>query len=222
MRPSSRTRPRRRRSHARLRPGLRLRRDPRLWWAAVLTVALTGGWLVSSVVAGAERAQGEWGSRARVLVVTRYLEAGDTLQPRDVRMVAWPAALVPAGALRDVPDEAVLRSAVFEGEVLVAGRIAPDGLVGVAAKLPGGTRGIAIPVEPGTAPPLTVGDHVDVLVALPPDAAGDGPPGFTVAADVVVVAVDEASVTVAVSRAVAPRIAVALGAGAVTLALVGA
>ena len=31
---------------------------------------------------------------------------------------------------------------------------------------PPGTRAMAIPVEPGTAPPLVVGDRVDVLVAL--------------------------------------------------------
>ena len=59
------------------------------------------------------------------------------------------------------------------------------------------------------------------MVAVAPEAAGDGPPGFVVAPDALVVAVDEAAVTVAVSRAEAPRIAVALGQGAVTLALIG-
>jgi hypothetical protein len=66
-----------------------------------------------------------------------------------------------------------------------------------------------------------VGDHVDVLVALAPEAAGGGPPGFVVAPRALVVALDEGAVTVAVDVAVAPRIAVALGQGAVTLALIG-
>jgi hypothetical protein len=74
-------------------------------------------------------------------------------------------------------------------------------------------------VEPGTTPPLAVGDRVDVLVALPAEAADGGPPGFALATDVVVVDVTEAAVTVAVPRAAAPRLAVAFGQGAVTLAL---
>ena len=34
---------------------------------------------------------------------------------------------------------------------------------------------MAIPVEPGTMPPVVVGDLVEVLVALGPDASGGGP-----------------------------------------------
>jgi hypothetical protein len=81
---------------------------------------------------------------------------------------------------------------------------------------------VAVPVEPGLAPPLLVGDRVDVMVALAPELAGDGPPGFVVAADALVVAVDDAAVTIAVRASAAPRIGVALGQGAVTLALLGA
>jgi hypothetical protein len=82
-----------------------------------------------------------------------------------------------------------------------------------------GTRGIAIPVEPGTAPPLSPGDRVDVRVARSAEVAGDGPPGFTLATAAPVVDVGDAAVTVAVRADDAPRVAVALGAGAVTLAL---
>ncbi|HET7720977.1 MAG TPA: hypothetical protein VFK43_13500, partial [Acidimicrobiales bacterium] len=121
-----------------------------------------------------------------------------------------------------LPDDAVARTPVFAGEVLVRGRLAPTGLRGVAAALPPGSRAVAIPRDPSTAPPVRVGDRVDVLVALPPEAAGGGPPGFAVATDALVVAVEEAAITVAVERATAPRVAVALGQGAVTLSLVGA
>jgi hypothetical protein len=69
---------------------------------------------------------------------------------------------------------------------------------------------------------LAVGDRVDVVVALAPEAAGGGPPGFALASDVLVVEVTEVAATVAVPRDVAPRLAVAFGQGAVTLALVGA
>src|SRR3546814_7635655 len=122
----------------------------------------------------------------------------------------------------ELPDGQVLRSAVYEGEVLVGERLAPVGVHVLAATLPTGTRAVAIPVEPGLAPPLQVGDVVDVLVALAPESAGSGPPGFVLAPSVLVVDVGEHAVAVAVERDDAPRVAVALGRGAVTLALVGA
>ena len=80
---------------------------------------------------------------------------------------------------------------------------------------------MAVPVEAGTTPPLVVGDRVDVLVAVAPEAAGGGAPGFVLAEAVLVVDVAEQAVTVAVPRDVAPRLAVAFGHGAVSLALVG-
>jgi hypothetical protein len=80
---------------------------------------------------------------------------------------------------------------------------------------------VAIPSDPSTTPPLVVGDLVEVLVALPPDAAGRGAPGFALATGVPVVDVSDTAVTVAVDRDVAPRLAVAFGQGAVTVAVVG-
>lgn len=205
----------------RFRPALALRRQPRLWWLLVFVVAGALGASVASVVAGAERTRAAWGSTEVVAVATRALEAGATLGPGDMDLVARPAAVVPEGAVRELPTGEVATAAIAEGEVLVAGRLARD-LSSVAATLPPGTRAVAIPVEAGLAPPLEVGDHVDVLVALAPEAAGGGPPGFVVTADALVVDVAEEAVTVAVPRSAAPKIAVALGAGAVSLTLIGA
>lgn len=204
------------------RLGLLLRRRPQLWWLLVISVALTAGWLAAGVVARAERTRAGWGATQAVVVIDHARRAGEALGPGDVALVERPRAVVPADALEALPPGAVLRADVFAGEVLVAGRLAPSGLTGVAAMLPAGTRAVAIPTEAGLVPPLAPGDRVDVLVALPAEAAGDGPPGFAVATSALVVAVDEAGVTVAVPRDTAPRVAVALGQGAVTLALVGA
>ncbi|MET0727107.1 MAG: SAF domain-containing protein [Acidimicrobiales bacterium] len=201
---------------------LLLRRQPRLWWALVGCVALTAGWGASTVVASAERTRAAWGRSATVLVVERGLQAGDPIGPGDVSSVPRPQGTVPDGAVAALPDGAVARIELVPGEVLLDRRIAPLGLRGIAAALPIGTRAVAIPAEPGLVPPLMVGDRVDVLVAVAPEAAGAGPPGFTVAEDALVVAVDEAAVTIAVARAEAPRIAVALGQAAVMLALIGA
>lgn len=213
-----RRKPRRRR----IRPVLALRRQPRLWWLLTAAVALAVGSVVSAFVAGAERTRAAWGDTELVAVAQRDLAAGTAVERGDVELVAWPRALVPDGAVREIPSGQTVAVAIAAGEVVVAARLAPLGLRGVAATLPEGSRAVAIPVEPGQAPPLEAGDHVDVMVALALDAAGAGPPGFVVAADALVVAVEDTAVTVAVSTSAAPRIAVALGQGAVTLALVGA
>lgn len=222
MRPTTRAARRAVAPPTRLRLGLQLRRHPRLWWLVVVGCALAAASVTAAVAGRAERAQAAWGRTAAVLVARHDLVPGQPVGPGDVDVVERPVATVPPTALRTLPRHAVSRSSVYAGEVLVRGRLAPTGLRGVAATLPPSTRAVAIPRDPATAPPLRVGDRVDVLVALPPDAAGSGPPGFAIATNALVVAVEEAAVTVAVERVAAPRVAVALGQGAVTLALIGA
>ncbi len=217
MRPKPLPRPARR-----VRPLLALRRRPRLWWVLAGALATGVGAAVSSAVSDAEAARAAWGEPVVVIVAARDLRPGHELSEADVSLVERPAALVPPGALRALPVGASTHTAVFEGEILLEGRLAPAGLQALAAVLPPGTRAVAVPVEAGGAPPLLVGDVVDVLVALPREAAGDGPPGFVLATGALVVDVADTAVTVAVEREVAPRLAVALGQGAVMLALVGA
>ena len=107
---------------------------------------------------------------------------------------------------------------VLRGEIVVRGHLAAGEAVGVAARLPPGTRAVAIPTEAGTAPPLQVGQRVDVVAVA---AAGDAhPPGFVLAEAVPVVDVRDGAASVAVDPAAVPRIALALAAGAVSLAVV--
>lgn len=212
----------RRRMPDALRPALMLRRHPRLWWGCVVLVALAVGASVASVVSRADHAREAWGRSRLAVVVQRDLAAGHRLRPGDVTLEERPVAVTPPGALDDIPVDGTMRADAFRGEVLVVGRLATEGLSPLASSLPAGTRAVSIPVEAGTAPPLEVGDTVDVIVAVPADVAGEGPPGFVLARTAPVVAVDDAAVTVAVAPDVAPKVAVALGAGAVTLALAGA
>lgn len=204
------------------RVALALRRQPRLRTALVVALGLLSGAAVAATVQQADQSRAAWGRSTTVLVATRDLVAGERLDGGNTHLVEHPAPLVPPGALTAVPDDGRAAEPVYEGEVLRAERLAPAGMSAVAAQLPKGTRAVAIPVEPGTTPPLAVGDHVDIVVALAPEAAGGGPPGFALATDVLVVEITEAAVTIAVPRDVAPRLAVAFGQGAVTLALVGA
>ena len=203
----------------RLDVALALRRRPRYRRALVIALAALCGIAVMGVVQRAERAAAAWGTSVPVLVATRDLAPGDRLDASNTRVEAHPAPLVPEGVLATLPDDRRVVEVVLAGDVLRAGRLAPAGLSALAARIPRGTRAMAVPVEPGSVPDLVLGDRVDVLVALAPEAAGGGPPGFALATDVVVVAVDDAAVTIAVPADAAPRLAVAFGAGAVSLAL---
>jgi pilus assembly protein CpaB len=202
-------------------PLLALRRRPAHRGVLVAVLAAVCGILVARVVQAAEDTAAAWGERVPVLIASRDIDAGDRLDGGNTRVEHHPAPLVPDGALAELPDGRRLAAPAYAGELLRAERLAPSGRSVVAARLPEGTVAVAVPVEPGMAPPLVVGDLVDVLVALAPEAAGGGPPGFALATGAPVVDVGDTAVTVAVDEATAPRLAVAFGAGAVTLALTG-
>jgi len=211
----------RRRPVARSGVALTLRRRPRLRNGLVVAIAVVCGVTVAMSVQAADRTRAAWGSTISVLVVTDDLAAGDRLDPSNTKVVGRPEPLVPDGALMSLPPDARAAAAMYAGEVVREERLASTGASALTARLPPGSRAMAIPVEPGTTPPVVVGDLVEVLVALGPDAAGGGPPGFALATGVPVIDVTDAAITIAVGDDVAPRLAVAFGQGAVTLAVVG-
>jgi Flp pilus assembly protein CpaB len=132
----------------------------------------------------------------------------------DVTLEDRPLAVVPDGAVTDAPVGLVATADLVLGEVVVQARLAPEGLAGVAALVPDGWRALAVPTSASglgaPVPPLAVGDRVDVLA---PDV---------VAADALVVDVEETAVTVAVPADDAPALAEAVAGAVVTLALRGA
>jgi len=111
-----------------------------------------------------------------VVVARRDLVSGDIVDDAAVELREVPEATVAEAALTEIPTGAVIRQPMAAGEPLVEARIAPDGLTGVAALVPAGHRAISIPVGPAGAPPVAVGDQVDVLAVLPPasDIHGHG------------------------------------------------
>ena len=200
------------------RVALALRRRPRVRLALVAVLALVVAVLVQRTVAGADAVRAAWGPRARVVVATRDLAPGHVVTAGEVREVSLPPAAVPPEALDRVAPGRVVRSLVLEGEVIVRRRLSAAGVDGIAALLPDGTRAVAVPVEAGTAPPLEVGQTVDLVAVV----AGDGliPQAGVLAAAAPVVHVGDHAVTVALDAEVVPRVAAALAAGAVTLVLV--
>ena len=192
------------------------RRSSFAWWvAAALLVLLTGGAFRASLARTSARLD-ELGPLRPVVVVTSGVEAGAVVSAGDVAVARRPAAMVPDGAITSV-DGSVGRVAIVPlvaGEVLVATRLAPDGLRGAAALVPGGMRALAVPGGPSGRPPLAVGDLVDAV-----DTAG----AVVVATAATVVAVDDRSdtVTVAVPADDAPGLAAAVATGGISLALSG-
>jgi len=196
----------------------RARRQPLLFWLAAVGLAGLTALTVARLVEGARDAVDRYGPAQAALVATIDLGVGATVGRGDVEVRRLPAALLPAGALPAGAgvEGRIVSAAILAGEAVTDARLAPAGLSAVAALLPPGTRGLAVPAGPG-ALPLQAGDTVDVLATL--DAGGGGPPTAPVAVGALVVHVTDEAATVAVSVEEAPRVAYALTAGAVTLAL---
>ena len=188
------------------RPRRRLRLRPRrplpFWLAAAALTALTVS-TVARVTGAAAAERDRWGERLEVLVAATDLEPGDVLRGE---LRAVPAVLVPAGAHVAPADGETVAAWIGAGEIVLSSRLAPAGLSEVAARLPPGTRGVAVPI--GLAPlPVEVGDRVDVHGAT------------RLSADALVVAVREEAVTVAVEAEDAARVAYEAANGTVTLVL---
>ncbi|HKA83985.1 MAG TPA: SAF domain-containing protein [Acidimicrobiales bacterium] len=194
--------------------------------AAVLSLAVATGLVVVSLVSSADAARQRWGRARPVVVATRDLAPGDIVDASAVEVRRLPEAAVTPAALAEPPSGSVVRQPVAAGEPLVAERLAPEGLTGVAALVPAGHRAVAIPIGPLAAPPLTIGDLVDVLAVVPLPTDGRPPrsaepPSFPLVEAAPVVDVGDQSIAVAVPEADAPRVAWVLANGSVVLALGG-
>jgi Flp pilus assembly protein CpaB len=195
----------------------------------VAALALATGLTVVSLVGSAEAARNRWGETRPVAVATRDLEIGDTVDADAAEMRRLPAALVPRGALSATPAGALARQPIVAGEPLVASRLAPQGLTGAAALVPPGSRAVAVPLAPVAAPPVAVGDVVDLLAVMPAGGEGSGgagddyggEPAFPLVEGAHVVDVGDESVSVAVPERHAPGVAYALSQGAVVVTLAG-
>lgn len=194
--------PRPARSRRRLR--FRLRRPLPFWIAALALTALTTT-VVSRATTAASVERQRWGEHTLVAVATHDIAPGEAI---DAELRPVPAVLVPAGARTAPPDGELAAAWIAAGEIVLDARVAPAGLSAVAALLPPGTRGVAIPL--GMAPlPVMIGDRVDAF-------------GTTLLTrGALVVAVTEEAVTIAVDRDDVEAVAYEAATATVTLVLSG-
>lgn len=210
---------------------MRLRRSPLPFWALAVALSLATGLTVARLAGEAAARADRLGGLVDVPVAARPVAAGAVVRPADVEVRSLPSALVPSGRLARSPAGRVAIVPLSPGEVVLAAKLAPDGLTGVAALVPPGHRALAVPVDAG-ALALRPGHRVDVLATLELGGVGDGAlvggaaptgaapaPTFPVATAALVVDADDDAVTVAVTPDEAPRVAFALARGTVTLAL---
>lgn len=147
----------------------RLAQRPAVRRSLVVALAVVTGLVVAGLVRSGDAARRSWGATRPVAVATRDLPPGAVVAPDAVEVRDLPTAVVPAGAVSEVAPGAVVRQPVAAGEALVPARLAPDGLTGTAALVPDGYRAVSVPSAPAGAPPVVVGDQVDVLAVLPPE-----------------------------------------------------
>jgi len=197
----------------------RFARSPLAYWVAVVALAAFTAFTIAGQVDKAGAQSARYGRLRPVVLATRTVELGSVLGPADVVLRSMPVAFLPEGALaatRDVLGRTVVVP-VFRGAAVVAANLAPDGLEGLAALLPAGARAVAVPTGPASVP-LRRGDRVDVLATFDPPPAGEEPT-FPVAEAALVVDVGPEAVAVAIAADEARRVAYAVAAGVVTLAL---
>jgi hypothetical protein len=189
----------------------RLLRRPSWYLAAsVATVAATAG-LTFQFLSAAQTGAARFGRPVTVYVAAEDLAAGSTIRASDIRRMAVPTAAVPPSALRRSPRGETLAQDVAAGQILVAAAVAGTRRSPLAASLPPETVGVAIPRTMGL-PPVRRGDRVDLWA---PESSAP----LEVAAPVV--ALNDATVIVAVRSQTAGEVAAAILAGPVLLAVRG-
>jgi pilus assembly protein CpaB len=200
----------------------RLARSPLVYWVTVVALACLTASTVSRLVGRAGAQAARFGHLQQVVTAAAPLETGAVVRAGDVTVRSVPAAFLPEGALRSA-SAAIGHTVVvplFRGAAVVAANLAPDGLSGIAALLPAGTRAVAVPTGAGSVA-LRRGDRVDVLATFDPPPAGEDPT-FAVAEAALVVDVGPEAAAVAVAPDEATRVAYALAAGRVTLTVTAA
>ncbi|MEO6121074.1 MAG: SAF domain-containing protein [Acidimicrobiales bacterium] len=196
---------------------MRLRRSPLIFWTASLAVALFTATTIAGLVGRAADRAADLGGLTEVTVMARSVPAGRVLDAADVVVRRLPAALLPASPPARSARGRVALVDLAEGEVVLASRLARDGVAGIAALLPDGMRAVAVPLDTARME-LRSGYRVDVLATFD-TAEPTAEPTVEVATAALVIDVDDDAVTLAVTPTEAPRVAFALARAIVTLAL---
>jgi Flp pilus assembly protein CpaB len=166
----------------------RASRASRVLLLASLTVAVSATLFFRGHLARLEARAATGGDLVTAVVAASALPRGTPLGPGSVRLARLLEAALPPGAIRSLAAATgrSLAADVLPGEVLTTARLSAGGPV--AAVVPPGSRGVAVPVAmpPGA---VITGDRVDVLATF----VSGSPHTETVAREAEVLRVDAGS-----------------------------
>jgi pilus assembly protein CpaB len=128
--------------------------------------------LVYGVVSQIARAGGD--QYEQIVVAAANMSLAETVTSQHVKLVRWPKASVPEGALRNLQEAEgrAVRGSILAGEPLIEGKLAP-GLAGkggiMSMLVPEGQRGVTIKLDEAVRESgfLLPNSRVDVLVSMP-------------------------------------------------------
>ena len=143
-------------------------------------IGLLASYLVYRVVATVQ-AGVRPDATAEVVVAAVNMGMAETITSKHVKIVAWPKASVPVGAVTSMAsaEGRVVRSSIIAGEPLIEGKLAPQ-LAGKGGLMPmlvaEGQRAVTIKVDDATRETgfILPNSRVDILVSMAkPGPAGD-------------------------------------------------
>lgn len=179
------------------------------WWAARprTRTAVVLATVAAVLLAGVTHAASDpHGPPTSVLVATEELRPGDPVTPTVVTRATWPAGLVPDGAVTE-PDGTA--AALLPAGAVVTEAHLGDG--GLAAGVDADRVAVTVPRE--LLPDVRSGSRLDVIGA---DHDGSA---RTLAADAVVVGVDDVDVWLAVPPDAGPAVSAAAARGTIAVVL---
>ncbi|MFH1035587.1 MAG: Flp pilus assembly protein CpaB [Pseudomonadota bacterium] len=173
------------------------RKAPLLFMVLALALAALAAWSAHRwILARADQAAATKVATSPILVAAANLPAGQRLEASHLTLQRWPAGTLPAGHLAQISQAQgrVIRGPLVKGEVLLAGKLLPEGLAGgLSAVVPEGYRAMTVHVDEviGVGGFLQPADRVDVLVTVSRGPFQDNPATRLVLQDVPVLAVGE-------------------------------
>lgn len=173
-----------------------------------------------------------------VVVASRDIPEGSTIDRIALGTVQWPVQTAPMGAYSSIDSVSgrVARVAVYTGEAMVPGRLAPVGSgPGLELKIPPGQRAMAVRINDvaGISGLLQPNSRVDVLVTIKEDNSEKQVAklfmsnmlvlsvGTEVQRDAAGKPINATTVTLAVTPEEAERLAIAMNTGSIQLVLRG-
>lgn len=205
-----------------------------VFWGAILVAAAAtfGAYRLLAANSGAEV------TTRPVVVANRDIPEGSAIDRIALATANWPVQTVPVGAFSSIDSVAgrVARVAVYNGEPIVPGRLAPVGTgPGLELKIPPGQRAMAVRINDvaGISGLLQPNSRVDVLVAIREEGADKQVAklfmsnmlvlsvGTEVQRDTQGKPINATTVTLAVTPEEAERLLIAMNAGSIQLVLRG-